>query len=234
MIRDNSKSDRAFTLVELLVVIAIIAILMAILLPALRAAREKARSIKCLTNTRNLGQAFYQYTIEYDERMPNLSWVIVTWPYYKNFEVLWCPSATEAAKVEGDPLWAYYQYFSYSYNSHGWDPPTMGLDMGYSTENRYKNIADVKNAAEMVAITDSNCDGIVDWGVNPVMDVEWRGPGYRHLMGANVVFVDGHEKWYHVRDLVGMGFSNPVTGELIVGPGEVNGKRRMWNIDNKD
>ncbi len=52
MIRHISQSDRAFTLVELLVVVAIIAVLMAMLLPAVNMAREKARRAKCLSNLR--------------------------------------------------------------------------------------------------------------------------------------------------------------------------------------
>ena len=51
----------SFTLIELLVVIAIIAILAAMLLPALSAARERARSSNCLSNLKNLGLAGLMY-----------------------------------------------------------------------------------------------------------------------------------------------------------------------------
>lgn len=61
---------RAFTLVELLVVMAIIATLLGILLPGLAGAREQARKLKCLTNLKGLGTGFSLYYDANDETLP--------------------------------------------------------------------------------------------------------------------------------------------------------------------
>jgi len=81
----------AFTLVEVLVVIALIGILAALLLPAMSKAKAKAQGIACLNNTRQLGYAWTLYASDHEDRLPynlvdrasqtNINWTsgVMTW-----------------------------------------------------------------------------------------------------------------------------------------------------------
>lgn len=68
--RGASSCARAFTILELLIVVAIIALLMAILVPTLRRAREQARRVACLSNLRSLGLGLQMYQGEYNGFFP--------------------------------------------------------------------------------------------------------------------------------------------------------------------
>lgn len=56
------KNRKAFTLIELLTVIAIIGVLAAVLIPTVSAVREKARAIACVSNVRQISLAGYLYS----------------------------------------------------------------------------------------------------------------------------------------------------------------------------
>jgi len=106
------KSERrGFTLIELLVVIAIIALLIGILLPALGAARKKARMAVCMSNMKQFGTATGTYAGENDDRIFSYTWrkgdSLSEWNDLNNAEYDIEAAANQAADIlrrtTGDP-----------------------------------------------------------------------------------------------------------------------------------
>ena len=69
-----TRPNKAFTLLELLAVIAVIGLLLSILLPALGAARGAAQATACLSNVRQASTSFLMYAQDYNGSIPGTYW----------------------------------------------------------------------------------------------------------------------------------------------------------------
>jgi prepilin-type N-terminal cleavage/methylation domain-containing protein/prepilin-type processing-associated H-X9-DG protein len=197
---------RAFTLIELLVVIAIIAILAAILFPVFAQARDKARGISCVSNTRQIGIAYTMYATDYDGYLPltghsGASWVDQCQPYIKNRQIYRCPSDT----------------------STNWTQPLSGqtkvrqssfyLNAFMAGSEAWGNTAAINAPSSVIYIAESATNGTSDhfhaqcwdapgdpaYACSSGWDAALREPTElavrRHTEGFNVGYVDGHAKW---------------------------------------
>jgi prepilin-type N-terminal cleavage/methylation domain-containing protein len=131
-------SSRAFTLLELLVVLAVISIIAAILFPVFSSVKASAVRVSCLSHFKSVGDATLMYLNDYDEafmpvnyqpgQTPNSktdrTWVQMLLPYATSFKVFQCPADTERAGddlnfdqdlVAGD---LYSQYYTASLHSN--------------------------------------------------------------------------------------------------------------------
>ena len=111
-------SHSAFTLVELLVVVAVLSLLAALLFPAFAKTRTQARRTACTSNLKQIGLAFHLYKQDFDGGLPtHLS--IVSEPYLRDARALLCPSDGKRGQITGNDYYEGNKYLisgvSYEY-----------------------------------------------------------------------------------------------------------------------
>ena len=208
------RAPRAFTLVELLVVIAIIAILAAILFPVFARARENARRTSCLSNVKQIGLGFLQYTQDYDEAFPLVSfptpadsWTTSMQPYLKSRQILRCPNDGAAGWDAAPPT----RLTSYGFNA--WmKPGPITITPPSTAVPSYNNLARLQATAKVIIVSELDEAAPGDhfppycWGApaeSSACPPSWNAATSeataiavrRHLEGFNNLYADGHAKW---------------------------------------
>jgi len=198
----------AFTLTELLVVVAIVSIIAALLLPAISQSKGRAQQIQCVGNLHQQGVAIHTFVAEYNcyptwitssnTDLPGRWWLDqierggfgISNPVDNFYQLgIWhCPAAQlREGQMSDSPF--------YGYNVFGVLPVgnlTTNLGLGgqrpenSATEKSVRE-SEVVVPVEMIAIGESDAFAFMR-----AMDYDFYHRSFRHQDKANVVFCDGH------------------------------------------
>ena len=201
----TSKRKSIFTLIELLVVIAIIAILAAMLLPALNAAREKAKGISCLSNMKQISSGYAMYLADFEGYLPHYSYNDSTWnnhlilPKYLPISSFICPSLV---CVPERPQDYYSKIYGMTYTGYGinYKGPASGCYV-YPTSDttrydRYIKLNQIKKPSVQYLIMDARMATAQTgyFRIDTKMSVSGTmgNPDARHGGSLNILYTAGH------------------------------------------
>ena len=214
--RTQTPRRSAFTLVELLVVVAITAALVGLLLPALNRARRAATSTACMSNQRQIAAAMFLYGHGYDGRFPiahywtgtkQVCWDFITgggaarpgliWRYTGFGAVQQCPGYDGSSNTPADPYTGYNYNTSYIGRGEGegsWagmgEAPARDVDIARPAGTALIGDGGYASGANkfMRAPDDGGVGGFT---------IHAGGQAFRHLGRTNVAWADGHGSTIH-------------------------------------
>ena len=181
---------KAFTLVEILVIVVVLSVLAALLLPMLGSfhgnhAKLSLERRQCQSNLRHLGLALRVYASDNDEKFPPRAakyggWEQLMSPYIRDAPVFACPSTTNSSST------------------------------GYFTNARLSGAkrTHLNSPASIIASGDG-----AGWPSTYLTDLptSWRktatSPAWRHFDGANYLMADGGVKWLKPMEIATKGSS---------------------------
>jgi prepilin-type processing-associated H-X9-DG protein/prepilin-type N-terminal cleavage/methylation domain-containing protein len=229
----RTPSCRAFTLVELLVVIGIIALLISILLPSLNKARRASQAVACASNLRQIGMAFQLYANDHQQWYPmNIGVNNYFWPPSNDSTTLWyayiapylgwsgdtsangfiypkvldCPSYDRTVNVTWVSTSANWVYISYGYNDVYFGNFSFSNP---TTQSRNFKRGQIQRPADKFLVMDS-LYMITRWYTN-VSEVYPLDP--RHDKRCNVLFADGHVTTMFPKEMIGSGIIGEQTNQ---------------------
>jgi prepilin-type N-terminal cleavage/methylation domain-containing protein/prepilin-type processing-associated H-X9-DG protein len=220
---------RAFTLIELLVVIAIIAILAAMLFPALSAGKQKAWTISCSSNLRQIGLGMRMFADDNNDYYPESgsrilwgqidplgpplgsskhSWMEQIFPYTGNTNVYRCPGNVQLAGDLQGPF-NYFNGVRAAYIASSPDPGQRFFTAVKSTSILFTSAyvlsgdtAGIESDSGTLTFfqDDADKDDYVQNCVGGAADPDYTEAWQIHRKGQNILFADGHVQWYKTYD----------------------------------
>lgn len=202
------RNNRAFTLIEICVVLCIVMILAALLLPVFGRVRERGRQAACQSNLHQLFLGLSQYVSDYDAHFPNsFQWKEGIGHYTKGENIFFCPDVSRPLSSEARSQMVDegtdYVYSIWWLNSMSFVPSTNG---GLPAPRMIGlNESATLDIEKLPVLFDVGIDGNIREVPLPRTDCGWTAAdgtpttsirySVRHSGGLNVLFYDGQVKW---------------------------------------